>query len=163
MSTAPRVSGVPNGLIYAFIGGLVLILLLCGGAAFYLLLFRGGSGVVAVNTGAKSVDPRDALQSAELFAKDMSREDYEHVLKYRSAAAFRRRYPSPEDLKGYVEGEGKGLIGALQYNFKSIDTTPKSVKLIGQVGGGPNGASRFELLMVDEGDGVRVAELVFKN
>src|SRR5271166_2539900 len=98
MSTAPRVTGVPNALIYGFILAGVLILLLCGGAGFYYLLGKGGSGGSSGNPAGKSVSIEDAMESAKLFSKDLSSEDYEHALKYRVTPKFRTRY-SPDDLK----------------------------------------------------------------
>jgi hypothetical protein len=39
--------------------------------------------------------------------------------------------------------------------------TPDSVKFVGQVGGGPGGAVRVEMTIVDDGEGPRVSELKF--
>jgi hypothetical protein len=157
------VAGLPNALIYGFIAGAVIILLLCGGAGFYFLLLKGGgTGSGAGNQAAKAVDPQDGLKTADTFARRLASEDYGEALKHWSASGLRRRYSTADDIKDYVEKEGKGIIGATAHQFKSIMTTPNSVRFIGQ-SAGPNGVAKYELLMVDEGDGVKVGELVFKN
>jgi hypothetical protein len=100
------------------------------------------------------------MKVAEAFVKNLREEEYGHALKYYTTARFRSKY-NADALKDWVEKDGKGVIQATNWRFLQTGQTPDSVKFVGQVGGGPYGAVRVEMTIVDEGEGPRISELKF--
>lgn len=162
MSTAPKTGGMDNRIVLGLIALAVVVLLMCGGVFFFFIVksmdLFGSPG--AGGGKGKAVSTEDGLKAAEAFVKDLREEEYGHALKYRSTARFRGKY-NADALKEWVEKDGKGVIGATNWRFLQVGQTPDSVKFVGQMGGGPNGAVRVEMTIVDEGEGPRVSELKF--
>lgn len=160
MSTAPKTGKLPNAIVYGLIAVVVVIVLLCGGVFFWFVatnLFGSGG---SANKGGKPVSTTDALKSVDAFVSDLRNEEYAHALKYRASAGLRRKY-NADSLKELVEKDGKALLGATNWHYLQTGQTPEAPKFVGQIGGGPSGAIRIELTVIDEGDGPRISEVAF--
>ena len=172
MSTAPKSRGMDKRIVYGAIAVAVVVLLVCGGIFVPFIvkkldLFGSSGGGGAVNT-KRGVAPKtfreDAVlkpvDAAEGFLGAISIQDYGLALKRFSTIGFQGRYGATT-LREVVEKNGKGLIGWTERGTLSlVSQTQDSKTYQSEVGGGPHGSARFEIVVSNEGDGWRVSEFV---
>jgi hypothetical protein len=175
MSTSPKSRGMDRRILYGLIALAVLVALVCGTLFLYFIaknLFASSSGGGSGPTSARGgIGPKtfreDAVlkpeQAAEGFIGAIGNEEYGQALKYYSTIGFQGRY-SATTLREQVEREGRGLIGWKERTpFNALGGSAESKRYKGEVGGGPNGPTRFEVTVSLDGEGWRVSEFLLQK